>query len=108
MNIICKTPFSNGGYPPIQSWDHLTPPEGYAVVPDELDTATFYEHNGFVVLTIEGDTVTGMEANLPAWEAWKASLPPDPEPEPTPQDDTDAMLVDHEYRLTMLELGLTE
>lgn len=28
--------------------------------------------------------------------------------EPTPQDDTDAMLVDHEYRLTLLELGITE
>lgn len=27
---------------------------------------------------------------------------------PTAQDDTDAMLVDHEYRLTMLELGITE
>ena len=27
---------------------------------------------------------------------------------PTAQDDTDAMLVDHEYRLTMLELGLGE
>lgn len=27
---------------------------------------------------------------------------------PTPQDDTDSMLVDHEYRLVMLELGLTE
>lgn len=24
------------------------------------------------------------------------------------QDDTDAMLVDHEYRLTLLELGITE
>lgn len=28
--------------------------------------------------------------------------------EPTAQDDTDAMLIDHEYRLTMLELGITE
>lgn len=28
--------------------------------------------------------------------------------EPTAQDDTDAMLIDHEYRLTLLELGLTE
>lgn len=27
---------------------------------------------------------------------------------PTAQDDTDAMLVDHELRLTMLELGLNE
>lgn len=28
--------------------------------------------------------------------------------EVNPQADTDAMLVDHEYRLTLLELGLTE
>ena len=27
---------------------------------------------------------------------------------PTPEEDTAAMLVDHEYRLTLLELGLTE
>lgn len=31
---------------------------------------------------------------------------PEPEPVPDPQDDTDAMLVDHELRITMLELGL--
>ena len=30
------------------------------------------------------------------------------DPEPTAQDDTDAMLIDHELRLTLLELGLTE
>ena len=29
---------------------------------------------------------------------------PEPVVEPTPQEDTDAMLIDHEYRLTMLEL----
>lgn len=29
-------------------------------------------------------------------------------PERTAQEDTDAMLIDHEYRLTLLELGLTE
>lgn len=28
------------------------------------------------------------------------------EPTPTAQDDVDAMLIDHEYRLTLLELGL--
>ena len=32
----------------------------------------------------------------------------DVETEPTAAEDTAAMLVDHEYRLTMLELGLTE
>ena len=34
--------------------------------------------------------------------------PEEPEEQPTAQDDTDAMLIDHEYRLTMLELGLTK
>lgn len=29
-------------------------------------------------------------------------------PEPLPEEDTDAMLVDHEYRLTLLELGVSE
>lgn len=35
---------------------------------------------------------------------------PQPLPVETPsaQDDTDAMLIDHEYRLTLLELGVTE
>ena len=30
------------------------------------------------------------------------------ESEPTEEDDVNAMLVDHEYRLTLLELGITE
>ena len=38
-------------------------------------------------------------------EADKAALP---NPEPTAEDDTNAMIVDHEYRLTLLELGLNE
>ena len=36
---------------------------------------------------------------------------PQIEPEektPTAQDDIDAMLIDHEYRLTMIELGVSE
>ena len=33
---------------------------------------------------------------------------PDPVTDPTPEEDTASMLVDHEYRLTLLELGLTE
>ena len=35
--------------------------------------------------------------------------PPEPQPaEPTAEEDALSMIVDHEYRLTMLELGLTE
>lgn len=32
----------------------------------------------------------------------------DAQTEPTAQDDTDAMLIDHEFRLTLLELGVGE
>ena len=31
-----------------------------------------------------------------------------PEPPPSGQEDVEALLVDHEYRLTLLELGVTE
>lgn len=69
-------------YPPIQSWDNLAIPDGYAVWPDELDPADYYAYNGFVTLTVEQvdgvDTVTKYEPNVEAWEAWKATLPPDP------------------------------
>lgn len=36
------------------------------------------------------------------------SIEPEAEEEPSEADDTASMLVDHEYRLTLLELGLTE
>ncbi len=65
-------------------------------------------HNGFVNITVEDDVVTEMTPNLEAWEKWKASLPEPAPAQPTPQEDTEAMMVDHEYRLTLLELGVTE
>ena len=51
---------------------------------------------------MQGSTVAAMAAGtVPEPE-------PQPEPAPTEEDDTASMLVDHEYRLTLLELGLTE
>ena len=108
MNIIQITANENGAYPPMQSWDSPTPPDGYALVPDTVGTESFYSDNGFVVLTIEGDTVTAMEPTMNAWEAWKASLPPPVEPEPTPEDITLDMLADHEGRICMMELTAAE
>lgn len=58
-----------------------------AVLVDELPEGNIYEY-----LYVNGEYIHD----------------PLPEPEiivePTPQEDTDAMLIDHEYRLTMLEL----
>ena len=99
---IQPTPTDVGAYTSPQS----SAARGLVQFPDAfLDT--FLAYNGFVTLTIENNTVTAIEPNAEAWEAWKAEQPEPVEPEPTPQEDTDAMLVDHEYRITLLELGVT-
>ena len=96
MYIIKKEPLMSGAYPNMQTWDLDAPPYGYAIVPDELDIAVFYEYNGFVFLTIENDTVKEMKANIAAWERWKAALPTEePEAEPSAEDDLLAMAIDH-------------
>lgn len=120
MNIIQTYPNANGSRPPLQDWNKPEAPAGYTALSDGLDTAVFYEHNGFVHLTIEdvalpinGDKsnnevkrlVTSMTANTEAWEAWKASLPPEPDPEPTVEEITLDLMADHEERICMLELN---
>ena len=74
MNII-KIENQNGYYPPIQTWSQAVVPNGYAVIPDYVDTSVFYEYNGFVNLEIVNNIVNDMTANVEAWENWKASLP---------------------------------
>ncbi len=110
MKLIWKEPNPNGAYPPIQEAELSAVPAGMAIVPVGLDDAIFYENNGFVTLALDGDVVTAMAANAEARAAWLASLPAaeTAEPAPTEEEDRDAMLIDHEYRLTLLELGVTE
>ena len=80
--------------------------DGFVEMTEE-QLKTFLEYNGFVNITVVDGILTNIEPNTDAWEEWKATRPAEPtEPEPTAQDDTDAMLVDHELRITMLELGV--
>ena len=102
MKYIRATPNPSGAYPAPQS----NPFPGSIALTDE-QAATLIQYNGFVSIERSGDTVT-VTPNAEAWEAWKASLPADSAPPPTAEEDRDAMLVDHEYRLTLLELGVTE
>lgn len=83
MKIIRKTPAENGAYPPLQDWAGLAPPSGYNAWPDGLEVETFQQHNGFIVPVVVRSIVQSYTANTEAWEAWKASLPPDPGPEPS-------------------------
>lgn len=98
---IQPTPNPSGAYPGPQS--NAAP--GLVYFPDSF-LETFLAYNGFVTLTIVDNAVTDVSPNIEAWETWKAELPEPVEPEPTPREDTDAMLVDHEYRITLLELGV--
>jgi len=79
------------------------------IISSPSDKVDFFTYNGFVTLSISPEgVVTDYTPNSAAWEAWKASLPPEQAPEPTREEDMDALMVDHEYRLTLLELGVTE
>ena len=62
------------------------------IVADEDFVKEYCSENGY---TYEADDIQVQPEPAPI-----------PAPEPTAQDDTDAMLIDHEYRLTLLELGL--
>ena len=101
MNIIQKQPNPSGAYPPIQSWSEATPPDGYYQVADGVELSC----GGFGTLTVEDGIVMGFTPNTEAWEQWQAEHPA-PEPQPTAEEDRDAMLIDLEYRMTLMELGV--
>lgn len=70
MYYISKNSNESGAYSNPQSNKF---PDSVALSDEQL--TEFLKYNGFVNLTIEGETVTNIEPNLEAWEAWKASLP---------------------------------
>ena len=94
-----------GGRSPLQTWSRPVLPDGYAWCPDEF-YSVFYGTSpaGFVHITIEGDTVVGMTVNTDAYNAYIAANPP---AEPAEALDYDAVLLDHDFRLLCLEMGLT-
>lgn len=81
--------------------------DGMVAMPEEM--LTEYIHTmGFAYLTVDEGTVTAVAINQEAYDAYQADHPAPPDPEPTAEEDLMSMTVDHEYRITMLELGLTE
>lgn len=54
----------------------------------------------FVTYTLDGDVIVGVEDDEDA-----RNRPPDP-PTPDPLADIDALTLEHEFRLTLLELGV--
>lgn len=98
MLIIELAPFSNGAHRN-QIGTLMRPPEGWAIVPPELeDEAKGYLP--FIDLTVEDGKITAVAQGVI----------PEPEPEPEPEPTTDEILLelaaDHEARLCAIELGV--
>lgn len=82
--------------------------EGMVALPESLLTE-YISTMGFAYLTVDEGTVTAVAINQEAYDAYIADHPVTPDdPEPTAEEDLMSMTVDHEYRITMLELGITE
>lgn len=97
MTIIEKMARSDGGHG-LQSQSHRRGNwmgNGWAEVPAHLESAV-WACCGYCDLTFEGDRLTGVAP---------IERPVSPAA-PTEEEDTNALLVDHEYRLTLLELGV--
>lgn len=70
-------------------------PEGWAVIPEDMALPDTFP---FVSIAAENGIITHMSAG---------AVPDAPVTvERTIQDEMDSILVDHEYRLTLLELGV--
>lgn len=81
--------------------------EGMVALPESL-LSEYIHTMGFAYLTVDEGTVTAVAINQEAYDAYQADHPAPPDPEPTAEEDLMSMTVDHEYRITMLELGITE
>ena len=98
MLIIEINALENGAHRN-QTGDNIPVPNGWAEVSSEIVIPDTFP---FVDLVFDEGTRKIVEL-IPG-------VVPEPEqaPEPTREEDMDAFMVDHEYRLTLLELGVTE
>ncbi len=75
-------------------------PNGYCLVPDDMMPLEHFPYGD-----LEAEEIGGI-MTLTKWTAGEVPPAPEPEPpEPSEQDDINAMLIDHELRLSLLELG---
>ena len=81
-----------------QSHRHTCWLDGYITVPSHLEDIV-WASGGYCDLTIEDGVLTGITPT-------ERPVEPIPEPIIDPEDDRDSMLIDHEYRLTLIELGV--
>ena len=97
MTIVKIEGLDGGDYHPFQSQSHRDScwEEGYIAVPESLE-ATLFASGGHCKLGVQGEKLISIEA----------TTPPTISVAPTEEEDRDAMLLDVEFRLVLLELGV--
>lgn len=80
MKIMRATPNESGAFPPIQEGSFTVCPEGFVVVPDDMDTTAFYANGGFVSRTVKDGVVTAMTGDTAKWAQWQTDHPASAEP----------------------------
>lgn len=100
MTIIQIAPMEGTSYHLMQSQNHRESVwlEGYIAVPGELEE-TVHACFGHCDLVIEGGVLTDVHP---------IALPLPAPAVPSAEDDTAALLVNQEYRMILLELGVNE
>jgi len=88
MLIIKRTAESNGAHASQASSAPIAPPDGWIVIPADLE-ATALPLLPWVKLTVEDGIVTAVEDDTEARAAWEAT--PVPPPEPTAQERIEAL-----------------
>ena len=104
MNIIEIATLDNGAHRN-QNYNGVIPPDWgeTAFIREDVSTLKNFPFGEVTAEEVDGVMV------MTEWTPGEIPEPaPESEPVPTAEEDTAAMLVDHEFRLTMLELGLTE
>lgn len=80
--------------------------EGMVPLADDVLSA-YIQTMGFANLTVVNDIVTHVTINQDAYDAYVSDHAEEQE-EPSVEEDIMSMAIDHEYRITLLELGITE
>ncbi len=106
MYIIKAEPYENGSRPPLQTWHGNSAPKGYLLCGDEYQSV-FYSTTpaGFVNIKSENGVITEMSVNREAYDAYVSANPAGEAETPI---DYDSVLLDHDYRLLCLEMGISE
>lgn len=97
MRTVAIKALPNGAH--LHTRDVPCVPKGHAVIPEDMVL------ENFPFGRVEAKEIDGV-LTVTKWTPIKPKPMPIENTTPSEQDDTDAMLVDHEYRLTLLELGV--